>query len=131
MKKFALILTLGALSSICLMNCAEQSTKAGHGGEKPIVVPQGKTYVVLNEQQKEIARFSTGQVMAKGITDCAMIPCPQHSLKTLCVGSARSVREACNYSERGDNQVCVCCANSVPPAVTLSLLLVRPHRAES
>jgi hypothetical protein len=76
MKKFALILTLGALSSICLMNCAEQSTTAGPGGEKPIVVPQGKTYVVLNEQQKEIARFSTGQVMAKGITDCAMIPCP-------------------------------------------------------
>lgn len=39
------------------------------------VVPPGKTYVELNASGQEIARFSSGQTMAR-MTDCAQVPCP-------------------------------------------------------
>src|SRR5438874_9077495 len=73
MKKLALILTLAALSSICLMNCAEENKFVG--GKRSIVVPKGKTYVKLDAKGKEIARFSSGQTMTRTV-DCAQVPCP-------------------------------------------------------
>ncbi len=74
MKNLALILILAALSSICLMNCAEQNKVVG--GKRSIVVPKGKTYVKLNAKGKEIARYSAGQVMAEDTVDCVVITCP-------------------------------------------------------
>ena len=74
MKKLALILTLAALSSICLMNCAEENKFVG--GKRSIVVPKGKTYVKLDAKGKEIARYSAGQVMAEDTVDCVIITCP-------------------------------------------------------
>ena len=76
MKKLPLILTLAALSSICLVNCAEQSKVAAPGGNKQIVVPKGKTYVVLNAKKKVVARYTAGQVMAETTIDCVVIDCP-------------------------------------------------------
>ena len=73
MKKLALLLTLAALSSICLMNCAENKVV---GGKRSIVVPKGKTYVKLDAKGKEIARYSAGQVMAEDTVDCVIITCP-------------------------------------------------------
>ncbi len=74
MKKLALILTLAALPSICLMR-AQENKVVGPRGKSHIVVPKGKTYVKLNAKGKEIARFTAGQTMAKE-GDCAVIPCP-------------------------------------------------------
>ena len=42
---------------------------------KEQVVPTGKTYVKLDANNKEIARFGAGQTTA-GIKDCAIIKCP-------------------------------------------------------
>jgi len=75
MKNLTLILTLAALSSICLVNCAQESKVAAPGGNKQIVVPKGKTYVKLNAKGKEIARYTAGQVMAATV-DCVVIACP-------------------------------------------------------
>ncbi len=75
MKKFALILTLAVLPSICLISCAQQNKGVGAGSESQMVVPKGKTYVKLDAKGKEIARYSAGQVMPVTV-DCVIIPCP-------------------------------------------------------
>jgi hypothetical protein len=40
-----------------------------------VVVPSGKTYVKLDTAGHEVARFSSGQTMARTV-DCAQVPCP-------------------------------------------------------
>jgi hypothetical protein len=40
-----------------------------------VVVPSGKTYVKLDAAGHEVARFSSGQTMARTV-DCAEVPCP-------------------------------------------------------
>ena len=66
MKKLLLIITIVSLPAIAML-----------GGEKKAkekVVPKGKTFVQLNTENKEVARFKAGQKM--GIIDCAEVPCP-------------------------------------------------------
>ncbi|SRR6266487_3372994 len=75
MKRLALILILAALSSICLISCAQENKGVRPGGENQIVVPKGKTYVKLDAKGKEIARYSAGQIMPATV-DCVIIPCP-------------------------------------------------------
>ena len=70
MKKLALILSLAVLPSICLMQA-----QGPRGKSHRVMVPKGKTYVVLSAG-KETARYSAGQVMAEG-GDCAKVPCPK------------------------------------------------------
>ena len=65
MKKFALIAAIAALPAFWLI----------HAAETKVVVPRGKTYVQLDAKGKEIARFASGQTMAR-TTDCATVPCP-------------------------------------------------------
>jgi hypothetical protein len=65
MKKFVLILTLAALPCICLLVAKEP---------KRIVVPRGKTYVVLNAKGKATATYTSGQQMAG--MNCVQIACP-------------------------------------------------------
>lgn len=72
MKKLALILSLAVLPSICLMQAQAPRGKI----KRDIVVPKGKTYVVLNARGKETARYTAGQVMAKS-GNCVQIPCPK------------------------------------------------------
>ena len=75
MKKLAFILTLvAALSCICLTQAQEKKVVTSKG-KSQIVVPKGKTYVVLNAKGKETGRYTAGQVMAKTV-DCLRIDCP-------------------------------------------------------
>jgi hypothetical protein len=74
MKRLGLLLTLAAVSSIWLINCAQEGKVVGPGGASSVTVPQGKTYVVLNAKRKEVARYTAGQALS--IVDCAKIPCP-------------------------------------------------------
>jgi hypothetical protein len=78
MKKLALILTLAALPSICLMQAQGPRAKSHR-----IVVPKGKTYVVLNAHGKETARYTAGQAML-GVSDCIKIKCPNFAPDTVC-----------------------------------------------
>ena len=71
MRKLALILTLAVLPSICLM-----LAQGPRGKSHRIVVPKGKTYVVLNAKGKETARYTAGQVMAEQTRNCVKIDCP-------------------------------------------------------
>jgi len=60
---FLLLLFITALSSV-------QVTKTAK-------VPAGKTYVYLDENNKEVARKRSGQTAGTtGVTDCAEVPCP-------------------------------------------------------
>lgn len=40
-------------------------------------VPKGQTYVLLDEKNRELARYKGGAIMRrKKVVDCAQIPCP-------------------------------------------------------
>jgi hypothetical protein len=54
---------------------AQEKKVVASKGKRQIVVPKGKTYVVLNAKGKETARYTAGQVMGKTV-DCLLIDCP-------------------------------------------------------
>ena len=72
MKKIMIMLALAALPFLYLMSAAIDG--AAQVKSKTVQVPQGKTFVKLDQTGKIVARFSSGRSM--GITDCAQVPCP-------------------------------------------------------
>ena len=73
MKTLMLTLAFVAVPALCLVS-AEPKKPALQPME--LVVPAGKTYVKLDQNGKEIARFRAGQRMQHATSDCVQVDCP-------------------------------------------------------
>jgi len=78
MRRLVLTIALACLFASLAALAADKPVKRGVGGAVGTnvqVVPAGKTYVQLDQNNKEVARFAAGKSM--GVTDCAQVPCPE------------------------------------------------------
>ena len=78
MKKLPLLIVIMAVPALLVIAQERKVTareSVATAQVKEVVVPKGKTYVKLDAKGKEIARFKSGQTMARTI-DCAQVPCP-------------------------------------------------------
>ena len=107
MKTLMLMLAFAAVPALCLVS-AEPKKPALKSME--LVVPAGKTYVKLDQNRKEIARFSAGQRMRHATSDCVQVDCPDTF---------------------GKDIVCWKCKSSEPPPKKASAASVKKGRAVS
>ena len=73
MRRLLLTIAIASLFASLAAQAADKVVKRGVGGASQIV-PAGATYVQLDQNNNEVARFAAGKSM--GVTDCAQVPCP-------------------------------------------------------